>query len=137
MSDTLGRNLAVYVPVVLPSYALAGVAVDALTGASHRMPFPTGVVMWAAVGWWVPILFLPAALVLLALASWLPARWSAARRRAALLVTAPPLFAAAMFAGALATTGDTTVLRSPYLAIVVVPALAYAAAVRMRSPAPT
>lgn len=123
-------NLAVYVPVVLSSYGLAGATVDALTGARTDQRFWTAPLLWAAVGWWVPLVLLPAALALLALASRLPAGWGAARRRVVLLVAAPPLFAAAMGAAALAVSGDTTVLTSAYVAVVVVPALAYAAVVR-------
>jgi hypothetical protein len=57
--------------------------------------------------------------------------WTATRRRAVLLVAAPLLFTIAMWAGATAASGDTAILTSPHLAVVVVPALAYAAAVRL------
>ena len=127
------RNLALYLPVVLSTYGLAGAIVDALTRARQNQGFFATAGLWALAGWWVPFLFLPAALILLALASSLPARWTATRRRVTLLAAAPLLFALAMWAGALATTGNTEILSSPYLAVVVVPALAYAAVVRLPS----
>ncbi len=125
------RNLALYLPVVLSTYGLAGAIVDALTGARPDRGFLATVGLWALAGWWVPFLFLPAALILLALASSLPLHWTALRCRVTLLVAAPLLFAIAMWVGALAMGGTTAILTSPHLAVVVVPALAYAGVVRL------
>ena len=128
------RDLALYVPVVLSAYALASGSVHVLTHAQPRPSFWAAVGASALVGWFVPLVFAPAALLLLGLAAWLPDRWSRGARRAVLLVTAPLLFAGAMGAGALATSGNTTVLSWPYVATVVIPALAYAALVHLRDP---
>lgn len=125
------RNLALYLPVVLSTYGLAGAIIDALTGARQDQGFFATAGLWALAGWWVPFLFLPAALILLAFASSLPARWTAIRRRVTLLVAAPLLFAMAMWVGTVAAGGSTEILTSPYLTVVVVPALAYAAVVRL------
>jgi hypothetical protein len=125
------RNLAVYLPVVLSTYGLTAAIVDALTGDRHGQGFFARAGLWALAGWWVPLLFLPAALILLALASFLPMHWTTTRRRAVLLVAAPLLFTIAMWAGATTASGNAAILTSPHLAVVVVPALAYAATVRL------
>lgn len=124
------RNLAIYLPVVLSTYGLTGAIVDALTGQLRGRGFFAMAGLWALAGWWVPFLFLPAALILLVIASSLPERWTMTRRRVTLLVAAPLLFTAAMWAGAIATSGNTAILTSPHVAVVVAPALAYAAVLR-------
>jgi hypothetical protein len=124
------RNLVIYVPVVLATYGLTGATVDAITGERTGQSFVASAGLWVAVGWWVPGVFLPAALILLALASWLPERWSVGRRRVVLLLAAPILFAAAMWAAASVTSGNVDILTSAYLAVVVVPAIAYAVVLR-------
>ena len=129
----LVRNLALYVPVVLAGYALAAGSVHTLTGSAPRMSFWTAIGVSAAIAWWVPLVFAPAALVLLGVAARLPDRWPLARRRAVLLATAPALFGAAMGAAALAASGNTAVLTWPYVTTVVVPALAYAAVIHLPS----
>jgi hypothetical protein len=48
-----------------------------------------------------------------------------------LLATAPLLFAGSMGAATLAIAGNTDILTWPYVALVVVPALAYAAVVHL------
>ncbi len=131
MSQPLRRNLALYVPVVLSAYALAAGAVHELTGAEPAMSFLMAVGMSALVAWWVTLVFLPAALLLLGLAALLPPRWPRGARRATLLAASAPLFAGAMGAAALAASGNLAVLTWPYVTTVVIPALAYAAAVRI------
>lgn len=104
MRHAFGRNLALYAPVLLCAYALVAGGVHTLTGAEPRMSFVTAVGVSALVAWWVTVVFLPAALVLLGLGALLPARWPRAARRATLLSAAPPLFGGSMGAAALATS---------------------------------
>jgi hypothetical protein len=125
------RNLGLYVPVVLCSYGLAGATTDAITGTQRNAGFLARAGLWVLAGWWVTLVFLPAALLLLALASRLPSRWTVTRRRVTLLLVAPLLFATAMGVAALAAAGNADVLSSAYVAVVAVPALAYATVVRI------
>ncbi len=131
MTRPLVRDLALYMPVVLTAYALSAASVHALAGGQPPMSFLTVVGVSALVGWWVPIVFAPAALLLLVLAARLPERWSHTARRLALLAVAPPLFAAAMGAAALAAAGNAAVLTWPYVIIVVIRAIVYAAAIHL------
>ncbi len=124
------RNLALYVPVVLSTYLLACASVETLTRAKPP-PFLAIIVECSAYGWLAPLLFAPAALVLLVLAARMPSRWPPAPRRLMLLATAPLLFAGSMGAATLAIAGNTNILTWPYVALVVVPALAYAAVVHL------
>ena len=127
---TMLRSLCLFPLIVLPVYALTFALLNRLTRAHSTGTFWADLVGSAAVGWWVPIVLLPAALALHGIAQWLPGHWSTTRRRMALLAASPLLCIANFAAAAFALTGEAALLESPYVLIVVVPALVYGAVLR-------
>ena len=125
------RNLCLFPLVVLPLYALGFALVNQLARAYSTGTFWGDLVGAAALGWWVPIVLLPAAIALHGIARWLPGRWSLACRRTALVATSPLLVVANFGAVALSLTGDAPLLEWPHVLVLVVPALAYGAVLRL------
>ena len=125
------RSLCLFSLIVLPVYAFTGALLNLMIPAHSTGTFWGDLVGWAAVGWWVPLVLLPAAIALHLIAQWLPERWSLSQRRAAILVAGPLLFVADFGAAALALTGDAPLLESPHVLILIVPALAYGALLRV------
>jgi hypothetical protein len=125
------RSLCLFPLIVLPVYALTGALLNLVAPAHSTGTFSGDIVGWAAVGWWVPIILLPAAIALHFIAQSLPGHWSLTHRRMAVLVTSPLLFVANFGFAALALTGDAPLLKSLHALVLVVPALAYGAFLRL------
>ena len=125
------RSLCLFPLIVLPVYAFTFALLNRLARTHSTGTFWGDLVGSAAVGWWVPIVLLPAALVLHGIAQSLPGRWSTTRRRTAVLATSPLLFIANFAVAAFALTGEAALLESPHVLILVVPGLAYGAILRL------
>jgi hypothetical protein len=125
------RSLVLFPLIVLPVYALTGALLNLFIPAHSTGTFWGDLVGWAAMGWWVPLVLLPAAVALHFIARRLPDRWSLGSRRTTVLVASPVLFVATFGVAALALTGDAPLLRSPHALVLIVPALAYAALFRI------
>ena len=124
------RSLCLFPLIVLPIYALTGAVLNLVTPAHSTGTFWGDLLGWAAMGWWVPLILLPAAAALHLVAQRLPERWNLASRRTAILVVSPLLVVANFGAAALALTGDAPLLRSAHALVLIVPAVAYGAFLR-------
>jgi hypothetical protein len=123
------RSLCLFPFIVLPVYAVTGALLNLLMPVHSTGTFWGDVLGWAAVGWFVPLVLLPAALALHLIAQWLPHRWTHSERRTTILVSSPLLFLVSFGVAALALTGDAPLLKSPHALVLVVPALVYGAVV--------
>lgn len=125
--STTARNLLLFPVVVLPVCALTGALVSLVVPTHSTGALWRDVVTWAAVGWWVPILLLPAGIVVHLLSASLPRHWSRARLLVVLLAAGPLLFVLNFAIAAVTLTGDAPLVRSPHVLTLIVPALAYVA----------
>ena len=129
----LRRNLALYFAAVVPVCVLTGAAMSATAGGPRSGGFWDQLSGWLVFGWVLPWLFLPAALVVVAAGTRLPASWPPAGRRAALAAGAAVCFVAEVIA--LAVSAQWGGFALPAAAVAAGAGLLYGAIVRV-SPRP-
>lgn len=129
MQSHLGRNVAIYFAVAYPGYALAGALVNLIeTWGRPRFDYWDDVVAWLVLGWFFPLLFLPAAIAVVGLAAKIPEEWRPFKRRIAVIGLSITMFGLGL---AILAKGDLNAFVSPAMVIAGVPAAVYGMLLRL------